>query len=89
LDSSIRREVRLHRRVARRIDVPPSSGYVYRSRDWKILSDLLDQEVHRERSGQTVFIILVSEPRVHHGAELYSTDGLLDLLVGKICWAQG
>jgi hypothetical protein len=36
LDSSIRREVRLHRRVARRIDVPPSTGYVYRSRDWEI-----------------------------------------------------
>jgi hypothetical protein len=36
LDSSIRHEVRLHRRVARRIDVPPSSGYVYRSCDWKI-----------------------------------------------------
>jgi hypothetical protein len=30
---------------------------MYRSRDWKILSDPLDQEVHRERSGQTVFII--------------------------------
>jgi hypothetical protein len=25
---------------------------VYRSRDWKILSDLLDQEVHCERSGK-------------------------------------
>jgi hypothetical protein len=36
LDSSIRREVLLHRRIARRIDVPPSSGYVYRSRDWEI-----------------------------------------------------
>jgi hypothetical protein len=35
-DSSIRREVRLNRRVARRIDVPPSSGYVYHSRDWEI-----------------------------------------------------
>jgi hypothetical protein len=43
LDSSVRHEFRLHRRVARRIDVPPSSGYVYRSRDWKILSDPLDQ----------------------------------------------
>jgi hypothetical protein len=28
----------------------------------------LDQEVHRERSGQTVFIILVSERQVDHGA---------------------
>jgi hypothetical protein len=36
LDSSIRREVRLYRQVARRIDVPTSSGYVYRSRNWKI-----------------------------------------------------
>jgi hypothetical protein len=35
-DSSIRREVRLNRQVAHRIDVPPSSGYVYRSRDWEI-----------------------------------------------------
>jgi hypothetical protein len=32
------------------------------------LSDPLDQEVHRERSGQTVFIILVSERQVDHGA---------------------
>ena len=30
----------------------PSSGYVYRSRCWEIVSDPLDQEVHRERSGQ-------------------------------------
>jgi hypothetical protein len=42
LDSSVRREVRLHRRVGHRIDVPPSSDYVYHSRDWKILSDPLD-----------------------------------------------
>jgi hypothetical protein len=68
LDSSVWREVRLHRRVARRIDVLPSSGYVYRSRDWKILSDPLDQEVHRERSGQTIRIILVSDHQVDHGA---------------------
>jgi hypothetical protein len=33
LGSSIQCEVRLHRRVARRIDVLPSSGYVYHSRD--------------------------------------------------------
>jgi hypothetical protein len=32
------------------------------------LLDPLDQEVHRERSGQTVFIILVSERQVDHGA---------------------
>jgi hypothetical protein len=73
----IQREVRLHRRVARRIDVPPSSGYVYHSRDWKILSDPLDKEVHRERLGQTVFIILVSERQVDHDAvtfiELFSS----------------
>jgi hypothetical protein len=37
----IQHEVCLHRRVVRRIDVPPSSGYVYRSHDWKILSDPL------------------------------------------------
>jgi hypothetical protein len=30
----------------------PSSGYVYCSRDWKILSELLDQKVHRERLGK-------------------------------------
>jgi hypothetical protein len=36
LDSSVWREVRPHRQVARRIDVPPSSGYVYRSRNWEI-----------------------------------------------------
>jgi hypothetical protein len=29
---------------------------MYRSRDWKILSDPLDQEVHHERSGQTICI---------------------------------
>jgi hypothetical protein len=56
------------------IDVPPSSGYVYRSRDWKILLDPLDQEVHRERSGQTVFIILVSERQVDHGANGVDAD---------------
>jgi hypothetical protein len=32
------------------------------------LLDPLDQEVHHERSGQTVFIILVSERQVDHGA---------------------
>jgi hypothetical protein len=36
LDSSIRHEVRLHRRVARRIDIPSSSGCVYHSHDWEI-----------------------------------------------------
>jgi hypothetical protein len=36
LDSSVRREVRLHQRVARRIDIPPSSGCVYCSHDWEI-----------------------------------------------------
>jgi hypothetical protein len=44
---------------------------VYRSRDWKILSDPLDQEVHRERSGQTVFIILASERQVDHDAVVF------------------
>jgi hypothetical protein len=29
---------------------------VYCSRDWKILSDLSDQEVHREKSGKQFFI---------------------------------
>jgi hypothetical protein len=62
LDSSVQREVHLHRRVVRRIDVPPSSGYVYHSCDWKILSDPLDQEVHRERSGQTIFINASRDP---------------------------
>jgi hypothetical protein len=32
----IQRAVRLHRRVARRIGVPQSSGCVFRSRDWEI-----------------------------------------------------
>jgi hypothetical protein len=32
------------------------------------LGDLSDQEVHRERSGQTIRIILVSERQVDHGA---------------------
>jgi hypothetical protein len=44
--------------------------------------------VHRERSGQTIFIILVSEHQVDHGAELLSTGGSSDLLVGEVCWRR-
>jgi hypothetical protein len=55
LDSSIRREVCLHRRVARRIDVPHLQVACI-AHAIRRLSDPLDQEVHHERSGRTVFI---------------------------------
>jgi hypothetical protein len=38
------------------------------------LSDPLDQEVHRERSGQTVFIIFLSDYWVDHGECLVLID---------------
>jgi hypothetical protein len=59
---------------------------VYCSRDWKILSDLLDQKVHRERSGQTPFIILVSERQVDHGAVTFVEPISSDMLA-VIEWA--
>jgi hypothetical protein len=54
----------------------------------KDLSDPLDQVVHRERSGQTVFVILVSERHVDHNAELLSTGASSDLLVGQVYWRR-
>ena len=50
----------------------PSSGYVYRSRDWEIYQIYWIKKVHRERSGQSPYH-LVSERQVDHGAELLST----------------
>jgi hypothetical protein len=66
---------------------------VYRSRDWKILSDPLDQEVHRERSGQTIFIILVSERQIDHDVVVFIelifhrlSDDYLDGVLVVIEW---
>jgi hypothetical protein len=46
------------------------------------LSDPLDQEVHRERSGQTVFIILVSERQVDHDAGVVDVVRRINDLLG-------
>jgi hypothetical protein len=52
------------------------------------LLDPLDQEVHRERSGQTVFIILVSERQIDHDAVVViaqtHSDQLVDGVLGSV-----
>jgi hypothetical protein len=48
------------------------------------LSDPLDQKVHHEKSGQTVFINLVLERQVDHGAIEVSIVRLIIDLLGDV-----
>jgi hypothetical protein len=75
------------------IGIPQSSGRVFRSRDWEIYQI---RKVHRERSGQTIFIILVSERQVNHGAigcgEVFVVAVVIELMaswfIEDICFHQ-
>jgi hypothetical protein len=66
---------------------------VFRSHDWEIYQI---RKVHRERSGQTIIIILVSERQVNHGAigcgEVFVVAVIIELMaswfIEDICFRQ-